>query len=208
MFRLGRGWASAGLVLALGFLVNPGHARAAFVSVGIIIDQTILMPTGDPQFEFDFRASLASQNALSQGDYIVFDNIPDYAGASFTSTYYGNSLFGVSATTDATTHLTDITFTYQPAGVLSNPGMASIPLGDFLVATTDNYDPSNIPPQLLVSFPYMTQTTSTVTGQKNFGTGMTPIPSLATVPEPASLVLVAIGVSAAALARRRRRRRA
>ena len=62
-----------------------------------MIDQTILMPTGDPQFQYDFRASLVSLNSLAKGDYIEFDNLPDYASASFTSAIYGNNLFLVSS---------------------------------------------------------------------------------------------------------------
>ena len=210
MFRIGQKWSFAGIViLAAGLLAGPGRAQAAFTT-GIIIDQTILMPVNDPNFQLDFRASLAGMNALTagdsmtDGDSIVFENIPLFNSASFTSTGFGNNLFEVT-TGLGLDDTTDVTFTYIGTLALTNMTASSISLGDFLINTDYNYTPNNIPSQLLQPFIYMTQTTSTVTGEKNFGSGLTPVPS--PVPEPASLALLAIGLPAVlALARRQIRR--
>jgi len=208
MFRFGRGLACIGIALAMGLFAGPRPVDAAFNTLGIIIDQTILMPTGDPQFQYDFKASLVAMNELRAGDYIVFDDIPDFASARFSAPFLSSSVFQVTTSRGSAANLSNVLFTYSAPFNVSNPGETNISLGDFIVATTDNFDASNVPARLLVQFVYMTRTTSTIPpNEKNFGTGLTPFPSV--VPEPSSAALIAIGLPVAwAVARGRRRRAA
>lgn len=196
-----------GLLMAL--IMGPG-SREAEASLGIIVTQTTLMPTGDPTTIYDFKLSLAANNSILLNDNITILNLPAYDGTSsyvFTSGGINYTPFFsivASAGTAPGSSNIELVLTAGAPASLTNPDLVNdLPIGDLFVETSVNFPPSAGSP-LFNPLNYTTRTHLSNSGILNFGSGVTPAPSI--VPEPSSLALFGVGAASCLLMTRGRRR--
>jgi hypothetical protein len=190
----------AGLLAALVVFLGSGKAEAE-----LIISQTTIMPTSDPQSMLDFHLMLDPHTFPSPGDNLEIFSVygfdttttPTYAymngGIDYSSYFH---VLVSPANPDGTTNIT-LQYIEEPPPSLSNPTGNPLSIGDLYVTTTVPYPPPAGSP-LFNTLNY----TSTVGSDVFNGTTT---PSL--VPEPTSLALALVGAGFALpwLSRGRRR---
>jgi hypothetical protein len=195
--------ASAVVLMAMLILiVGPGRAKAELG--GIVVTDTTLMPTGDPQTIFDFQIALAPDTSLSPGDSFEVFNIPDvntefspnYVYMDGKINYASDFNIVVSTNTDGTTNVT-LNYIGELHPLLRSH-KDGLPIGDLFVVTTAEY-PTSLDSPLFDPIPFASSV-----GGKTFSGMSTP----AVVPEPASLALALVGAGLAAPWLLRNRRRA
>ncbi len=179
--------------LLAGFGANP--AQAGF---GIIIDETILMPVGDPLTQYDFKLSLAGGNQLLKGDNLTILNIPNYNGqASYVFMSDGtdfSKFFTISVGGSEVSGQTTLSLTWNQSIInLTNTQSTNLSIGDLYVVTSVEFPPSSNSP-LFNPIIYNTQTHTYPSGLLNLGIGGITMPSI--VPEPSSWALVGVGFAA------------
>jgi hypothetical protein len=167
----------------------------------LVISQTNVQPTGDPQVILDFQLELMPSTSLSNGDKIELLNLPDIDSRLNPTYRYSldDMVYDTYMTVATSTNgdgTTDITLTYDqsPTSAFTNSSDTnSLPIGDLFALTTANYPPPPDSP-ILDPISYTSQV-----GADTYNGTTTP----SVIPEPAGVVLVGLGLSSAWLIRRR-----